>query len=650
MNRMRQLIDTLNRWAYEYYVLDNPSVPDREYDKLYDELKELERDTGVVEFDSPTKRVGGEPIKGFARHEHISRLYSLDKCVTYEELSAFFTRVKKAVQSPIYTVEYKFDGLTMCLTYDKGRFVRATTRGNGVVGEDVTAQCLTIKSFPLSIPYQGLLEVQGEAIIRLSVLEEYNRTAAEKLKNARNAAAGAIRNLDPKVTAARKPEILFYNINYMEYGLPESQEKYFEFLREQGFKVFPYLRVCKSEEEVISAIEEIETERKSLDVLTDGAVVKLNDSAARDLLGYTDKFPRWAMAYKFEAEESVTTVKEVKWQVGRTGKLTPLAILEPVELAGVTVKKATLNNFGDINRKDVKIGSKVLIRRSNEVIPEILGAVEHTGTSVNIQKPEFCPYCGSPVVEAGANLFCPNKMCRPRIVAKMVHFAQKDAMDIDGFSEMTAAQLCERLNVTACSQLYALTAEDFASLEGFKDKKISNLLGAIEKSKGAPLDKFIFALGIGGVGKVAAKDLAKKFGSIAALKGADKQSLVDMENVGDVTAQGIVDWFADEENLAELAALFAAGIRPEPLQKTVQSNIFAGQFVVLTGTLPTYKRSEAQKIIELNGGECQSSVTAKTTLVLAGEAAGSKLDKAKKLGIKIIDEAEFKAMLGEENL
>ena len=378
MNRMRELIDTLNKWAYEYYVLDNPSVSDREYDRLYDELKSLEEQTGRVEFDSLTKRVGGEPIKGFVRHAHISRLYSLDKCVSYDELDAFFTRMGKAVKNPEYTVEYKFDGLTMCLTYDKGKFVRATTRGNGVEGEDVTAQCLTIKSFPLTIEYSGLLEVQGEAVIRLSVLENYNKTAKEQLKNARNAVAGAIRNLDPRITAERKPEILFYNVNYMGEGFLKTQQEHFEFLKKNGFKVYPFLRICKSEEEVKTAIEEIEAERRNIDVLTDGAVIKLDDCAVRDGIGYTDKFPRWAMAYKFEAEESITTVNEVIWQVGRTGKLTPLALVEPVELAGATVKKATLNNFGDVLRKDVKVGSKVLIRRSNEVIPEILRAVEHT--------------------------------------------------------------------------------------------------------------------------------------------------------------------------------------------------------------------------------------------------------------------------------
>ncbi|MDE7083630.1 MAG: NAD-dependent DNA ligase LigA, partial [Clostridia bacterium] len=374
--RVRFLIDTLNKWAYEYYVLDNPSVDDREYDRLYDELKEIEERTGEVEFDSPTKRVGGEPVKGFERHAHVQRLYSLDKAVSSEQLSAFFTRIKKVAENPVYTVEYKFDGLTMCLTYDDGKFVRATTRGNGVEGEDVTAQCLTIKSFPMTIDYKGLLEVQGEAVIRLSVLEAYNKTAKEQLKNARNAAAGAIRNLDPKVTAERKPEILFYNVNYMGGGVLETQTAHFEFLKKNGFKVFPFLRVCESEEQVFEAIEEIEVGRKSLDVLTDGAVVKLNDASVRDNIGYTDKFPRWAIAYKFEAEEAETVVKDVRWQVGRTGKLTPLAEVEPVDLGGVTVRKATLNNLGDIQRKGVKVNSRVLIRRSNEVIPEILGCIE----------------------------------------------------------------------------------------------------------------------------------------------------------------------------------------------------------------------------------------------------------------------------------
>ena len=645
MDRMRELIDILNKWAYEYYVLDNPSVPDREYDRLYDELYALEKESGVVLFDSPTKRVGGEPVKGFERHAHIARLYSLDKSVTSDELNSFFTRIKKVVQNPEYTVEYKFDGLTMCLTYSEGKFVRAATRGNGVEGEDVTAQCLTIKSFPLTIPYKGTLEVQGEAVIRLSVLEEYNKTAKEPLKNARNAVAGAIRNLDPRVTAERKPEILFYNVNYMSEGSLPSQYAHFEFLKEQGFKVFPFLRLCKTEEEVFAAVDEIEAERKRLDVLTDGAVIKLNPTAQREVIGYTDKFPRWAMAYKFEAEESETTVKDVIWQVGRTGKLTPLAIVEPVELAGATVQKATLNNYGDLTRKDVKIGSKVLIRRSNEVIPEIIRAVEHNEGSLDVKKPDVCPYCGGNIIENGANIFCPNKYCRPRVIGKVQHFASKDAMDIEGLSEMTAGQMYDVLNLRECSRLYTLTADDLHNLEGFKHKKTTNIMGAIEKSKDIPLERFLLALGIDGVGKVAAKDLAKAFGSIQNLQSASKEQLIELENVGEITAEAIVNWFSDQNNLAEIDALISAGVQPKVKQKTVKSDIFAGQFVVLTGTLSQFKRSEAQKLIEENGGECQSSVTSKTTLVVAGEAAGSKLEKAQKLGVKIIDEAEFKALL-----
>lgn len=643
-NRVRFLIDTLNKWAYEYYVLDNPSVADREYDALYDELRAIEESTGEVEFDSPTKRVGGEPVKGFERHAHVHRLYSLDKSVTYEQLTAFFTRIKKVVPDPHFTVEYKFDGLTMCLTYEGGRFVRATTRGNGVEGEDVTAQCLTIKSFPLTIAYKGLLEVQGEAVIRLSVLEEYNKTAREQLKNARNAAAGAIRNLDPKVTAERKPEILFYNVNYMSEGELATQEAHFEFLKDNGFKVFPFLRVCSTEEDVISAVEEIEVERKSLDVLTDGAVIKLNDATVREQIGYTDKFPRWAMAFKFEAEEAETTVNEVRWQVGRTGKLTPLAEVEPVDLGGVTVRRATLNNLGDIKKKDVKINSRVLIRRSNEVIPEILGCIGHTDNSVEVQKPEICPFCGQPLTETGANLFCTNRYCKPRIVATLTHFASKGAMDIEGFSEAAATLAHDVLKVTRPSQLYSLTADDLAKLEGFKDKKIKNLLTAIEKSRTVALDRFIFALGVDGVGKVASKALAERFKSVEALSGATEEELVALDDIGEITARAIVGWFADGANREEVKELLK-NVTVKTVEKSVDSGIFGGQSVVLTGTLAEFTRGEAQKIIEENGGVCQSSVTSKTTLVIAGEAAGSKLAKAQKLGIKIIDEAQFKEMI-----
>lgn len=639
---MRELVDTLNKHAYEYYVLDNPSVTDREYDKLYDELQILEGETGVREQDSPTRRVGGEPISAFKKHEHIYRLYSLDKCVTEDELSAFDERVRKVVPDPTYTVEYKFDGLTMCLTYENGLFVRATTRGNGVVGEDVTAQALTIKSFPLKIDRKDVMEIQGEAIIRLSVLEKYNRTADEPLKNARNAAAGAIRNLDPKVTEKRRPEIIFYNVNYAENGGFDSQLEIFDFLKRNGFKTFDFLRVCKNLDEVKAAIDEIEVGRRSIDVLTDGAVVKLNSVKEREILGYTDKFPRWAAAYKFEAEEAETTVKSVRWQVGRTGKLTPLGIVEPVELAGATVRKATLNNYGDIQKKRVKIGGRVLIRRSNEVIPEILGALGDEGKEV--EKITVCPYCKTPVVEVGANLFCPNEDCRPRVLAKLANFACKDGMNIDGFSEKTAGVLYDEIGVENFSELYTLDREKLVALDGFQDKKADNLLSAIEKSKNVALPNFIFALGIDGVGKKTAKDLAKKLKTLGGIANASVEELSALDDVGEVMSKSIFDYFRSEKNKNEIEKLLAAGVKIAE-QTEIKSGSFSGEKVVLTGSLTSYTRSEAGKLVEERGGEIQSSVTKTTTLVIAGEAAGSKLDKAKKLGVTVIDEEEFKKRL-----
>lgn len=640
--RMRELVDTLNKYAYEYYVLDNPSVPDREYDKLYDELQILEGETGVREQDSPTRRVGGEPISAFKKHEHIYRLYSLDKCVTEDELSAFDERVRKVVPDPTYTVEYKFDGLTMCLTYENGLFVRATTRGNGIVGEDVTAQALTIKSFPLKIDRKDVMEIQGEAIIRRSVLEKYNATADEPLKNARNAAAGAIRNLDPKVTEKRRPEIIFYNVNYAENGGFDSQLEIFDFLKRNGFKTFDFLRVCKNLDEVKAAIDEIEVGRRSIDVLTDGAVVKLNSVKEREILGYTDKFPRWAAAYKFEAEEAETTVKSVRWQVGRTGKLTPLGIVEPVELAGATVRKATLNNYGDIQKKRVKIGGRVLIRRSNEVIPEILGALGDEGKEV--EKITVCPYCKTPVVEVGANLFCPNEDCRPRVLAKLANFACKDGMNIDGFSEKTAGVLYDEIGVENFSELYTLDREKLVALDGFQDKKADNLLSAIEKSKNVALPNFIFALGIDGVGKKTAKDLAKKLKTLGGIANASVEELSALDDVGEVMSKSIFDYFRSEKNKNEIEKLLCAGVKIAE-QTEIKSGSFSGEKVVLTGSLNSYTRSEAGKLVEERGGEIQSSVTKTTTLVIAGEAAGSKLDKAKKLGVTVIDEEEFKKRL-----
>ncbi len=644
MDRMRKLVDTLNKYAYEYYNLDSPTVSDKEYDALYDELVRLEKETGEILFDSPTRRVGGEPISAFKKHKHINRLYSLDKATEFDELIAFDNRIKKDGIDAEYTVEYKFDGLTICLTYDDGKFVCASTRGNGTEGEDVTAQVLTIKSFPLCIDFKGKLEVQGEAIIRLSVLEKYNQTATEILKNARNAVAGAVRNLDPKVTEKRHPEIMFYNVNYIEGKEFRTQVESVEFLRQNAFKVHPFLRVCTDIQGVMSAIKEIEINRKTLDILTDGAVVKLNDVQKRERLGNTDKFPRWAIAFKFEAEETTTILTDVKWQVGRTGKLTPLGILEPTELAGATVKKATLNNYSDLQRKGVMIGARVLVRRSNEVIPEILGTTEIFPDSRVVEKPAICPYCKSELVETGANLFCPNKNCKPRVVAKLVNFASKNGFDIEGFSEMTAGILFDQFGINSFSALLSLDKEKLLSLEGFKDAKASNLIMALENSKNIDFDKFIYALGIENVGKKTARDLSKAFNTYESLKNADYDSLVALSDVGEIMAEGIVKYFADIDNLNEIQKLFDLGVNIK-YDTAEKQGVFSGEKVVLTGTLSEFKRDEAGKIITELGGEVQSSVSKTTTMVLAGENAGSKLDKAKKLGIKIIDEQEFKMLI-----
>ena len=641
MERMKELVALLNKYAYEYYVLDAPTVSDGEYDRLYDELKALEAQSGVILPDSPTHRVGGEPISAFKKHRHIERLYSLDKAVTEEELRSFDERIKKSGNTdPEYTVEYKFDGLTMCLTYENGYFVRATTRGNGEEGEDVTAQVKTIKTFPLSIAHKGTVEVKGEAIIRLSVLKKYNETADEVLKNARNAVAGAIRNLDPKETEKRRPEIYFYDVNYIDGGSIRSQTDGVKFLKENGFKVFDYLKVCSSIDEVVSAINEIETNRRSLDVLTDGAVIKVNDYGTREELGSTEKFPRWAIAYKFGAEEVTTKLIGVSWQVGRTGKLTPLGVLEPVDLCGVTVKKATLNNYGDILRKKIAIPCRVLVRRSNDVIPEILGSTELFENSEKVPKPDVCPYCNTALVEVGANIFCKNENCKPRVVAGLANFASKDAMNIDGVSEKTASQLFDALSVRRFSDLYSLDREKLLNLDGFKDKKTDNFIEAVEKSKKCTLENFIFALGIDGIGKKTAKDLAKRYKNINALMTAGFDDLLSMNEIGEVLAKNVVEYFGDEENVREIERLLALGVTPEYSLESV-SEKFKGEKVVLTGTLERFKRSEAQKLIEQNGGEVMSSVSKLTTLVIAGENAGSKLDKARSLNVRIISESDF---------
>lgn len=643
-DRMRQLVDRLNETARAYYELDNPIISDMQWDAMYAELQKMERETGIVLPDSPSHRVGGEPLKVFENHTHLHRLWSMDKVQSFDALEDWIARTQKLTgkQNLQYYVEYKFDGLTLNLTYDQGVLVQAATRGNGVVGEAILPQTRTIRTLPLTIPYKGLMEIQGECIMRLSALEAYNRKAKEPLKNARNAAAGALRNLDPAVTASRNLDAFFYQIGTIENPPFSTQPEMLEFIRQNGFQVSPYLGTPKNRDELFECIREIEKARPSLDWLIDGVVIKVGDFALRESMGYTEKFPRWAVAYKFEAEENVTVLNDVTWELGRTGKLTPLAHLEPVDFYGVTVKKATLNNWGDIQRKKVAIGAPVWIRRSNDVIPEILGRVgEAQPDERPIEKPEFCPSCGAKLIERGAHLFCMNReTCRPQAVARLAHFAERDAMDIDGFSEKTAEQMYDDLSIRDPADLYHLTRDQVMRLDGFKDKKTDNLLLALEKSKNCNLDAFLYAIGIANVGRKTARDLADAFGSLEALRNAQLDSLVRIDEIGDVVAQSVIEFFSFEENRIMIQRLLDAGVHPKEKVR-VSGGVFEGKSIVVTGTLPTLSRKEAEDLIAELGGRAASSVSKKTAFVVAGEAAGSKLDKAVSLGIEVIDEQEL---------
>ena len=647
MDEMTSLKDRLNNLAYRYYVLDDPAVSDAEYDALYDKLVALEKSTGVVLPDSPTRRVGGKPLSKFEQVRHLGRLYSLDKCKTREELRAWMDKLCVGGKMPRVSVEYKFDGLTINLTYRDGKLVQAATRGDGVTGEVVTEQVKTIRSVPLSIPYKGVLEVQGEGIMRLSALEEYNSDpTVTPLKNARNAAAGAIRNLDPAQTAKRKLEVVCYNVNYIEGRRFDSGSEMMAFLKEQKFKVSDMYVLADDEETVFGTLDKIESVRPTLDFLIDGAVVKADDFAMREELGYTEKFPRWAMAFKFAAEEMTTTVRDVIWQVSRTGKLNPLAVLDPVDIGGVTVSRATLNNISEIRRKDVRIGSRVFVRRSNDVIPEITGVAEQPEDAVEIEVPTVCPACGSPVEVRGVFAYCTDsEACEPALVSRFSHFVCRDAMDIEGLSDKTLELLYSEGKIRDFADLYSLSADDLTDLEGFKDKKTSNILAAIAASKHTELKRFLFAIGIPGIGKKAAAQLADAFGTLDAVERAQKEELTALDDFGEIMADNVIGFWRDPRRKAEVDRLIAAGITFEQREKT--EGAFSGKRVVLTGSLQRYTRSEAKKLIEERGGEVADSVSAKVNLVIAGEAAGSKLDKAKKLGIEIIDETQFVERLGE---
>ena len=650
--RIKELVDKLNEYSKAYYVLDAPKISDKEYDELYDELLRLEEQSGIILPDSPTQRVGGDPLPCFEPHTHIHRLWSLDKVRTREDLIDWGRRVERIAESQQlpkvkYALEYKFDGLTVNLTYEGGRLMTGATRGNGIVGEDITPQIKTIRTVPLTIPFKGKMEVQGECYMKLSVLDEINKTTDEKLKNARNAAAGALRNLDPRITARRRLDCYCYNVGYIEGKKLETQDEMLGFLRENGFTVSDYLVFCDDIDTVCDEIDKAEESRPHLDFLIDGMVVKVRDFATREALGATEKFPRWAMAFKFAAEETTTTVRDITWEVGRTGKLTPRASFDPVELAGATIRHATLNNFDDIQRKRVGIGSRVFIRRSNDVIPEILSAVEGDVPERQVEKPTVCPACGAHVEHRGVHLYCTNSLsCAPQIAGRLAHYASRDAMDIDTFSEKTAALFVEELKLKSIPDLYDLGPQDYMGLQGFGERRINNLMAAIERSKDCTLGAFIFAIGIPNVGAKTAKDLARRFGTIEALRSATVEQLTEVPDVGEIVARSIVEFFADPSIATQVDRLLAHGVKPRP-EEVQQDSPISGKTIVVTGTLEKLDRRQAEALIESLGGKAAGSVSKKTDYVLAGESAGSKLTKARELGVRVLNEQEFFELIGE---
>lgn len=642
---IEKLVKDLNKYNYHYHVLDKPIISDGEYDKLYYHLVDLENQTGYVLPDSPTQRVGDTVLEGFSKFYHKNQLFSLDKAQNFDEFEHWYNGVVQKFPNSTFTVEYKFDGLRLALSYENGFLKTAATRGNGLVGEDVTAQVKTIRSVPLSISFKGNITIEGEGVMLISELDKYNQKAQDELKNPRNAVAGAIRNLDPKVTASRNLDFFAYGIPYIEGKDFETQEELRQFLIDNRFLVGNFFEVKKDLKAIEDVIDYIGTIRNSIDILIDGAVVKLNEIANRQKLGNTIRFPKWALAYKFAPLEVTTKLLDVVWQVGRTGKITPIAVLDPVDIAGATVKRATLNNWDDIKRKKVKINARVFLRRSNEVIPEILGVAQEDESCVEITKPTVCPCCGSKLYYDGVNLFCKNVYeCPDQIKEKMVHFCSRDAMNIEGIRDKTVDEFFDKLKLRTVADIYTINEDDLLSLDKFKDKKTNNLLKSIEKSKKPNYANFVFALGIDNVGIKTAKDLAKNFKTFEELRKAKEEQLSRIRDIGDIVAKGIVEYFNDEYNKQIIDKLFEYGLEIQyPAGNS--SNKLENLTFVLTGTLPNLTRPEATKIIEDNGGKVSSSVSKQTNYVLAGEDAGSKLSKAQMLGIKIIDEAAFLKMI-----
>ena len=649
--RAKELRDLLNYHSHKYYVEDNPEIGDYEYDMLQRELAAIEKEyPELITPDSPTQRVGGSADGLFEPVTHAVPLESLQDAFNLDEVRAFDASVREIFPDAEYVVEPKIDGLSVALEYENGVFVRGSTRGDGVVGEDVTANLRTVNSIPLRLKSDATIEVRGEVYMPKKVfaalVEEQEQNGEKTFKNPRNAAAGSLRQKNPKITASRNLDIFVFNIQqYAGEGITGHKQS-IDFLKTLGFKTVPFYNKFDNIEDVIAELQRIGEIRSSLPFDIDGAVIKTDSFAQRAEIGSTSKFPRWALAFKYPPEEKETTVVDIEVAVGRTGVLTPTAVFEPVLVAGSTVSRATLHNQDYINEKDIRLGDRVVIRKAGDIIPEVIRVVSHAENSEKYLLPSVCPSCGANVIreEDEAAVRCVNPECPAQLLRNLIHFCSRDAMDIEGMGDAVLEKLVSNGLLSKASEIYTLKKEDFMTLEGFKDKSSQNLVDAIEKSKQNDLAKLVFALGIRHVGQKAGKILAEHFETMENLMNADLEKLTAIEGFGGIMAQSVVDFFALEQSKREIEALAALGVNMAS-QKEKIDNRFEGKTFVLTGTLPTYSRNEASEIIEKFGGKTASSVSKKTSYVLAGEEAGSKLTKAQSLGVAIISEEEFNEMI-----
>ena len=650
--RAEQLSKELKYHNDLYYNQDNPEISDFEYDAMLRELEDIEAEfPQLITSESPTQKVGGNAGDKFSSVVHQVPMESLHDSFSYDELRDFDRKVREVTDSPVYAVEPKFDGLSVSVEYTNGVLSRASTRGDGTVGEDVTDNILTIKSLPHRLKNApAYLEVRGEVYMSFESFNALTKKQEENeektFKNPRNAAAGSLRQKNSTITAQRNLDIFIFNIQQVTDVEINSHSDSLEYLASLGLPV-SFCNTYNDIEDVITNIEEIGNKRGEYPFAIDGAVVKVNDFVIRSQLGSTAKFPRWAEAYKYPPEEKVTTLLDVEINVGRTGVLTPVGIFEPVLLAGTTVSRATLHNADFISEKEICIGDRVLIRKAGEIIPEVLSVVEHGENSVLYKFPEHCPSCGSVVTrqEGEAAIRCNNTDCPAQLMRHLIHFVSRDAMDIDGLGPAVLEQLVSAELINSPADLYRLKFEDIAVLEKKGEKSANNLLSAVEKSKENPLYRLIFALGIPHIGLKAAKILCEKFATIEDVMSANVESISEIEGFGEIMAQAVVQYFSLEGSKQLIEELKSLGVKMISAQKQTASEKFVGKTFVLTGTLPTMKRSEAAKIIEENGGKTSGSVSKKTDYVLAGDEAGSKLTKAQSLGITIISEEEFLEMV-----